>query len=62
MTEAKAQGFTHVPTCLWERLYLEKEGNDTFEHLLALYSSLGFTVHADWSDEHRRVYLMQKEL
>ena len=61
MTEAKAQGFTHVQTCLWERLYLDKEGNDTFEHLLALYSSLGFTVHADWSD-HRRVYLMQKEL
>ena len=61
MTEAKAQGFTHVQTCLWERLYLDREGNDTFEHLLALYSSLGFTVHADWSD-HRRVYLMQKEL
>jgi hypothetical protein len=51
-----------VQTCLWERLYLDREGNDTFEHLLALYTSLGFTVHANWSDEHRRVYLMQKEL
>jgi hypothetical protein len=63
LEQAKEQGFTHAQAFLWESGFVDKDGNNLFERFLALYTSMGFSVHADISDVHqRREYVLQKKL
>jgi hypothetical protein len=62
MEKAKEQGFTHAQSFLWECGYVDGDGNNMYDHYLTLYTSLGFTVRADLSDEYWRTYILEKEL
>ena len=62
LAQAKKDGFTHAQAYLWDSGVVDEDENCVFDHLLALYTAMGFTVHADISRKCRREYVLQKEL
>ncbi|MBQ7337860.1 MAG: helix-turn-helix transcriptional regulator [Clostridia bacterium] len=63
LEQAKERGFTHAQAFLWHSGFVYKDGSSEFGHFLALYTAMGFSIHADISDVHdRREYVLQKEL
>ena len=62
LTQAKKDGFTHAQVYLWDSGVVDENGNCVFDHLLALYTAMGFAVCADLSRAYRREYVLQKQL
>ena len=62
LAQAKKDGFTHAQVYLWDSGVVDENENCVFDHFLALYTAMGFTVHADISCKCRREYVLQKEL
>jgi ribosomal protein S18 acetylase RimI-like enzyme len=62
MEKAREQGFTHAQVFLCEEGFVDGDGSNRFERFLALYTSLGFMLHADRSDAYWRIYILEKAL
>ena len=62
LTQAKKDGFTHAQVYLWDSGVVDENENCVFDHLLALYTAMGFAVCADLSRACRREYVLQKQL
>ena len=62
LAQAKKDGFTHAQAYLWDSGMVDENENCVFDHFLALYTAMGFTVRADLSRACRREYVLQKEL
>ena len=62
LTQAKKDGFTHAQVFLWDSGMVDENENRVFDHFLALYTAMGFTIRADISRAYRKEYVLQKEL